>query len=88
MKEVTNVFINEMDKLIHVFVDNEEIKATSEHPFWVVDKGWVTAWELKEGDETLMFTTIGKAILAICILVIFISLAAVIKLTKPVEYQR
>lgn len=38
--------------------------------------------------ETLMFTTIGKAILAICILVIFISLAAVIKLTKPVEYKR
>lgn len=38
--------------------------------------------------QTLMFTTIGKAILAICILVIFISLAAVIKLTKPVEYKR
>lgn len=38
--------------------------------------------------QTLMFTTIGKAILAICILVIFISLAAVIKLTKPVEYRK
>ncbi len=38
--------------------------------------------------ETLMFTIIGKAILAICILVIFISLAAVIKLIKPVEYKR
>lgn len=38
--------------------------------------------------ETLMFTTIGKAILAICILVIFISLSAVIKLIKPVEYKR
>lgn len=38
--------------------------------------------------ETLMFTTIGKAILAICALVIFISLAAVIKITKPVEYRK
>jgi len=38
--------------------------------------------------ETLMFTAIGKAILAICALVIFISLAAVIKLTKPVEYRK
>lgn len=38
--------------------------------------------------ETLMFTTIGKAILAICILMIFVSLAAVIKLIKPVEYKR
>lgn len=38
--------------------------------------------------ETLMFTSFGKAILAICILVIFVSLSAVIKLTKPVEYKR
>lgn len=38
--------------------------------------------------QTLMFTTIGKVILAICILVIFTSLATVIKLTKPVEYKR
>lgn len=42
----------------------------------------------KEWYETLMFTSLGKAILAICISVIFISLAAVIKLTKPVEYKR
>jgi Flp pilus assembly protein TadB len=38
--------------------------------------------------QTLMFTSIGKGILAVCITVIFVSLAAVIKLTKPVEYRR
>ena len=42
----------------------------------------------KEWYETLMFTSFGKAILAVCITVIFVSLAAVIKLTKPVEYKR
>ena len=42
----------------------------------------------KEWYQTLMFSTIGKAILAVCITVIFVSLAAVIKLTKPVEYRR
>ncbi|MFT8314982.1 MAG: hypothetical protein ABF633_12180 [Clostridium sp.] len=42
----------------------------------------------KEWYETLMFTSLGKAILAICTAVIFISLAAVIRLTRPVEYKR
>lgn len=38
--------------------------------------------------DSLMFTTAGKAVLAISAVVIFISLAAVIKLTKPIEYKR
>ncbi|MBF4692282.1 type II secretion system F family protein [Fusibacter ferrireducens] len=38
--------------------------------------------------HTLMFTGIGKFVLAICSIVIFISLAAVVKLSKPVEYKR
>lgn len=42
----------------------------------------------KDWYNTLMFTTIGKFILAICGTVIFVSLAAVIRLTKPVEYKR
>lgn len=42
----------------------------------------------KDWYQTLMFTNSGKAILAICITIIFVSLAVVIKLTKPVEYRR
>jgi len=42
----------------------------------------------KDWYNTLMFTMIGKVILAICGTVIFVSLAAVIQLTKPVEYKR
>lgn len=38
--------------------------------------------------NTLMFTAIGKAILAICALAIFVALSAVIKITKPVEYRQ
>lgn len=37
---------------------------------------------------TLMNTPAGKIILAICTLVIFVSLSAVIRLTKPVEYRK
>ncbi len=38
--------------------------------------------------NTLMFTTIGKFILAICGGVIIILLTAVIRLTKPGEYKK
>ena len=42
----------------------------------------------KDWYHTLMFSDFGKAILAVTALLIFISLAAVIRLTKPVEYRR
>jgi len=38
--------------------------------------------------NTLMFTALGKFVLAICGVVIFISLAGVVSLSKPVEYKR
>ena len=37
---------------------------------------------------TLMTTALGKVILAVCVLTLFVSFAAVIRLTKPVEYKR
>lgn len=38
--------------------------------------------------NTLMFTGIGKTVLAICGIVLFVSMAAVVNLSKPVEYKR
>lgn len=38
--------------------------------------------------ETLMFTEFGKVLLAICGAVIFVSIAAVAKHTRPIEYKR
>jgi putative copper export protein len=42
----------------------------------------------KDWYSALVDTSFGKAILAVCGAVIFVSLAAVIRLTKPVEYKR
>ena len=50
-KEVRRLYLHESSRLIHVFVGNEEIKATPEHPFWVEGKGFVTADALRAGDE-------------------------------------
>lgn len=46
---------------------------------YVLNKSWF---------HTLVYTTPGKFILAVCVLVIFVSTAAVVRLTKPVEYKR
>ena len=43
-------FVKEVDGLIDLYVDGEVISTTEEHPFWVVDKGWVEASDLRVGD--------------------------------------
>ncbi|HBL85010.1 MAG TPA: hypothetical protein DDZ99_08975, partial [Clostridiales bacterium] len=50
LKRVVQTFINETDVLVHVFIGEQEIITTEEHPFWVEGKGWVGAAELKIGD--------------------------------------
>lgn len=42
----------------------------------------------KDWFHTLMFTTFGKIVLAICAVIVFGSMAAVVGLSKPVEYER
>ena len=42
----------------------------------------------REWYETLMFTGFGKVLLAVCAAVVFFSVAAVAKHTRPIEYKR
>ncbi len=42
----------------------------------------------KEWYETLMFTGFGKVLLAVCGAVVFVSVAAVSKHTRPIEYRK
>ena len=50
LKSVVQTFINETDELVHVFANGDEIVTTPEHPFYVVNKGWVSAIQLRAGD--------------------------------------
>ncbi|HEX3047112.1 MAG TPA: polymorphic toxin-type HINT domain-containing protein, partial [Bacillota bacterium] len=56
LKNVTQVFVNETQTLVHIFVGNTELKATHSHPFWVVGKGWVDAGKLIIGDNLLLYS--------------------------------
>ena len=43
--------LDKIDDLAHIQVNGETITCTTEHPFYVRDKGWVGAEELKIGDK-------------------------------------
>ena len=44
----------EVNELIYLTVDEEEIITTEKHPFYVKDRGFVSAGKLKPGDEVLL----------------------------------
>ena len=50
-KEVKQLFLSETTELIHLTVEDTEIKATPEHPFYVEGKDWVEAKDLQAGDS-------------------------------------
>lgn len=54
LKQVRQTFVRETDELLHLFVGDEEIVTTPEHPFFVKGKGWVKARALWIGAELLL----------------------------------
>ena len=51
LKEVVRTFVSESDKLVHIRLNGEEITTTPTHPFYVPQKGWTDAVELRAGDR-------------------------------------
>ena len=54
LKKVVQTFENETNELVHVYIDDEIITATPEHPFYVPQKGWTAAVSLKAGDVLVL----------------------------------
>ena len=51
LKEVVTVFVHECDEILHLHTSSDDIDTTTNHPFYVIGKGWVAAGDLNEGDE-------------------------------------
>ena len=49
-RRVVQTFVRETYELVHIFVEDEEIVTTPEHPFWVVHAEWCSAIEIRAGD--------------------------------------
>ena len=46
---IVNIFRHDVNSLLVLQLDGEVIETTEEHPFWVLEKGWVKAGELEVG---------------------------------------
>ena len=51
LKEVLTVYVHEVDDILHLYTSCGDIDTTTNHPFYVIDRGWVAAGDLVEGDE-------------------------------------
>ncbi len=51
LKKVKKIFVREKDSIIRLSINGEVIETTHEHPFYVEDRGFIAAGELKASDE-------------------------------------
>jgi Pretoxin HINT domain len=57
---VSRVYHNPPQRLLNVCIDQQSIATTAGHPFYVPNRGWVTAAELSVGDSLL--TAMGREV--------------------------
>ena len=57
LKKVLETFIHQKDEIYTLKVNNQLIHTTEEHPFYVIDKGWINTKKLKFNDKLLSIKT-------------------------------
>lgn len=60
-QRILGVFKRTTSTLLLVQTGTETLTTTPEHPFWVIDKGWVAAGQLRNGDRVDAKTPLGYA---------------------------
>jgi intein/homing endonuclease len=51
LKEVLTVYVKENKEILYLETSTGDIDTTTNHPFYVLNKGWVAAGDLEVGDE-------------------------------------
>ena len=62
LKEVIDLYEGYTNETYELYVDDQIIITTPKHQFYVIDKGWVRAYALQEGDVLNGFTNGNKVI--------------------------
>src|SRR5512133_2633997 len=60
-QRILGVFKRTTSTLLLVHTGTDTLTTTPEHPFWVIDKGWVAAGQLRSGDRIDAQTALGYA---------------------------
>ena len=50
LKEVTNLYIGKSYETYELTIGEETVTATPKHQFYIIDKGWIRAYDLEVGD--------------------------------------
>lgn len=64
LKTVTKVYVHSVDEILHLYTDEGNIDTTTNHPFYVIGKGWVAAGDLAVGDEAYNLNGTTSVVLA------------------------
>ena len=54
LKRVVQTFEKETEEIIRLFIAGEEVITTPEHPFYIPQKGWTSAIQLRAGDVLIL----------------------------------
>ena len=54
LKEVLTVYVHDQTEVLHLHTTAGDIDATTNHPFYVIGRGWVAAGDINEGDEVYL----------------------------------
>ncbi len=54
LKEVLTVYVHDQTEILHLHTTAGDIDTTTNHPFYVLGRGWVAAGDLAEGDEVYL----------------------------------
>ena len=52
-RKVTNTITSQTDELYNITINGEVVSASPRHQFYVVDKGWIRAYDLVTGDRLI-----------------------------------
>lgn len=58
LKHVKNIFFKKTNTIVTIKTKNEEINTTLEHPFFIKDKGFKSAKEIRKGDKIVKFSNL------------------------------
>lgn len=65
LKTVTKVYVHSVDEILRLYTDEGNIDTTTNHPFYVIGKGWVAAGDLAVGDEVYNLDGTTSVVLAL-----------------------
>ena len=61
LKKVVDTFVNETNHVTHITINGEIITSTQTHPYYVANKGWILAKNLRAGD--ILVTIHGERVI-------------------------